>query len=317
MAVELEGDLEFAAAAAASAAAAAATASTAGGVNLERLALRFELLRDAVALSQSALSYHPGQLRAQLIGRLAGCVEPTVVKLLERARDVGSALVPPKTLIPRHQCMNRAGQGRIRTRRHQDTWVSSVALSGDGSLLISGGYDCSVRVFRLPGGEPVKVLEGHRHAVRAVAVSADGALAASGSEDRTVLTWDLNKREGEERALELLGHRAAVRAVCLTPDGRWLVSGAEDNEARVWNVSSGACTALLSGHERPVTGVAVSLDGSRVGTSSQDWTNKFFDAATGECLRTWKPYLNTVVGVVQVAYSVDSWRLERLLVSNC
>jgi WD40 repeat protein len=187
----------------------------------------FELLTDAVALSQSALSFHPGQLRAQLIGRLAGCVEPSVVKLLEQARDVGSALVPPKTLIPRHQCMNRAGQGRIRLRWLQDTWVSSVALLGDGSVLVSGGYDCSVRVWSLPGGEPMKVMQGHRHAVRAVAVSADGLLAASGSEDRTVVTWDLEKGE---RTLELLGHRAAVRAVCLTPVGHarggdWGVGG--------------------------------------------------------------------------------------------
>ena len=171
MAVELEDDFELAAATATSAAAAATAAAGnpgSGEASLERLSLLFELLRDAVALSQSALSFHPGQLRAQLIGRLDGCSEPSVVRLLERARDVaGTALVPPKTLIPRHQCMNRAGQGKIRTRKPQHTWVSSVALSGEGSVLVSGGYDCSLRVWALPGGDAVRVLQGHRHAVRA------------------------------------------------------------------------------------------------------------------------------------------------------
>jgi len=69
--------------------------------------------------------------------------------------------------------------------------VRGVALSGDGGLLASSGFDGRVRLWTVPNGRGVATLEGHTNPVYGVAMSHDGALLASGSFDGTVRLWDV------------------------------------------------------------------------------------------------------------------------------
>jgi WD40 repeat protein len=68
--------------------------------------------------------------------------------------------------------------------------VGAVAFSPDGSLLATGSYDSTVRLWdpvsRKPAGDP---LSGHTGSVVAVAFSPDGSLLATGSYDSTVRLW--------------------------------------------------------------------------------------------------------------------------------
>ncbi len=78
--------------------------------------------------------------------------------------------------------------------------VNGVAISGDGRLAVSVGYDSNVVVNTLDGWEwPSRVLNGHVDSVRCVAIDAAGALAVTGGADRTVRVWDL---EGETARLQ-------------------------------------------------------------------------------------------------------------------
>jgi WD40 repeat protein len=69
--------------------------------------------------------------------------------------------------------------------------VSSVCFSPDGTLLASGSFDMTVKVWDVGSGECVKTLSGHRGRVLSVCFSPDGTLLASGSWDGEVKVWDV------------------------------------------------------------------------------------------------------------------------------
>eukprot|EP00882_Tetradesmus_deserticola_P028145 GHRQ01031333.1.p2 GENE.GHRQ01031333.1~~GHRQ01031333.1.p2 ORF type:complete len:270 (+),score=129.05 GHRQ01031333.1:652-1461(+) len=68
--------------------------------------------------------------------------------------------------------------------------VTCVALSRDGTQVLSGSYDGSVRVHGLKSGKMLKEFRGHTSYVQDVCYNADGSHVISCSSDATVRIWD-------------------------------------------------------------------------------------------------------------------------------
>lgn len=68
--------------------------------------------------------------------------------------------------------------------------VNSVSFSTDGTRIVSGSYDKSVRVWDASTGQQLQVLNDHVGRVTSVSFSADGTQIVSGSEDKSVRVWD-------------------------------------------------------------------------------------------------------------------------------
>ena len=73
--------------------------------------------------------------------------------------------------------------------------VNSLAFSSDGTLLVSGSDDYTVKLWDLQTGGVVKTFSGHADWVWSVSISADHTTIASGSNDRTIRLWDIKTGE--------------------------------------------------------------------------------------------------------------------------
>jgi WD40 repeat protein len=73
-----------------------------------------------------------------------------------------------------------------------NSWVFSVAFSGNSEFIVSGSLDNTVRVWDAVSGDCVLgPLLGHTMCVYSVSFSADKIV--SGSKDKTIRVWDIGK----------------------------------------------------------------------------------------------------------------------------
>ena len=70
--------------------------------------------------------------------------------------------------------------------------MKSVIFNADGSLLISGSEDTTIRVWKIASGQLLRTLQGHTGLVYSVALNRDGETLASGSYDGTIKLWNID-----------------------------------------------------------------------------------------------------------------------------
>jgi WD40 repeat protein len=165
--------------------------------------------------------------------------------------------------------------GTLGLRDEHDNLVTSVAFSPDGTRIVSGSSDDTVRVWNATSGENLLVLRDH-DSVFSVAFSPDGTRIVSGSNDKTVRVWDVSSGQS---LLVLPGHDESVESVAFSPDGSRIVSGSGDKTVRVWDAARGEALLVLRGHDSWISSVAFSCDGSRIVTGSWDGTVRVWESS--------------------------------------
>ncbi|MFI6603915.1 helix-turn-helix domain-containing protein [Nonomuraea sp. NPDC050536] len=118
------------------------------------------------------------------------------------------------------------------------TETTSLALSGDGTILASAGLGGTISLRRVP-----PPFTGHSSPVNDIKVSPDGRTIASAGADGTVRLWDA---QGRPQAL-LAGHPDVVQAVAFSPDGLLLAAVTRNHTITIWDVRRRKhATALLT-----------------------------------------------------------------------
>ncbi|CAG8893899.1 unnamed protein product [Penicillium nalgiovense] len=153
---------------------------------------------------------------------------------------------------------------------HQHS-VREIAAYGD--TLVSGSYDCTVRVWKISTGESLHRLEGHTFKVYSVCLDHERNRCISGSMDNTVKIWSLDTGA---LLYNLEGHSSLVGLLDLKED--LLVSAAADSTLRIWNPANGHCQSTLSNHTGAIT--CFQHDGQKI-ISGSDASVKMWDIRTG------------------------------------
>ncbi|KAH8798569.1 quinon protein alcohol dehydrogenase-like superfamily [Flagelloscypha sp. PMI_526] len=178
--------------------------------------------------------------------------------------------------------------------------VNSVALSPDGTRIVSGSFDNTVRVWDAASSEELRRFDGHRYSVTSVAFSPDGNHVVSGSGDKTVRIWDIDS--GNE-IQKLDGRGYWVSSVAFSQDGKRVASGSHDNTVWIWDTYSGEQLWKLGSHGSSVTPVAFSPDGKYLASGCDDKTVRIWDTDTGKRHRKLAGH---GYSVTSVAFSPDS-----------
>ena len=143
--------------------------------------------------------------------------------------------------------------------------IRALAISPDGTHVISGSFDTSAILWSLPNNSAEQVLRFHESAVNAVAMFADGRLV-TGGEDGKIAIWRRGAAAPEQT---FSGHTAPVVSVAVSPDGQRVASASWDRTVRIWPLGGGA-PVVLEGHQQNVNGVAFTPDGKSLVSVSHD-----------------------------------------------
>jgi serine/threonine protein kinase len=249
-----------------------------------------------VGLSLSGRPAEP-QTGSSAPGRIGAAASPVTVSAPKKAADRNPAQVRPSAT--RYD----QGPGRRLLKNAPARTVTSLAISRDGSILVSG-HDDSVRSWNLhTNRERFHVTTGRQ--VPRIDMTPDGATVVSVEhrhlgEGRTV-DDHVVVRDGRTGAVrhEMKVPATGVYSVAVSANGTIVVSSCwNESIVRVWDAVKGRQIRTLTGHTGSVYDVAFRLDGAIVGSASVDTTVRLWNVDTGAVINILKGHRKSVQTVV-------------------
>ena len=157
--------------------------------------------------------------------------------------------------------------------------ILSLAIVHDGTKLVSGSEDQTIRIWDIMNKMIIKILSGHTSPIDALVISPDSLYIISGSWDLTIRFWNIST--GDEMC-KLEGHKDLVRALAISSKGTRLYSGSADKLIIIWELVDLAKykwerKAVLEGHTDVVRALSISPDSTLLASCSSDKTVRIWD----------------------------------------
>lgn len=164
--------------------------------------------------------------------------------------------------------------------------VSSLDISSDGKLIISGGTD-TVQIWDAETGRRIKKLKLPKHSSAiSVASHVYRRVLVAGTEYKGIKIWNLETG----KLMHTLDHPGRLFSISLSEDGKTMVSGGSDGVLRLWNPTHGGMKSLpfLHGHTGEVSATAV-------------YSNLLIASADQETVRIWNLRNHFTLGMFRVS----------------
>lgn len=162
--------------------------------------------------------------------------------------------------------------GTIQGHGFHEAGLTSVAISADSTVAITGSEDMTAKISNIHTGKVLGTFVGHTDSVEAVALSCVLPVAATASIDGKLLIWD-------NATLSVRGtceHPEAVVALQCHPSQPLIYTGCLDGAVRCWDLRTGVCVQTRTGNIKGIQSIALSPDAGMVVAGSDDTTARIY-----------------------------------------
>jgi len=179
--------------------------------------------------------------------RTVSCIDDYTVTLAYHNNTIATGLHNDITIF------NALTGSQTAVLSRHTKFVMSLAFSSDGTWLVSGSSDKTVKLWDVQTGGVVKTFHGHTDEILSVSISVGNTIIASGSRDETIHLWNIGT--GECNVIK--GHNDNVTTVSFSPTNpQLLLSASDDGTVQKWDTD---------GHQ-----IGSPIPGSHVSFSSDD-----------------------------------------------
>jgi WD40 repeat protein len=159
----------------------------------------------------------------------------------------------------------------VHTRVHNGG--STVGFSQSGDLLASGGWEGTVLIWQLPGGEPVYRWQAHQDSVNGLVFTDNDRHVVTAGYDGWLAKWTLGGV-----ALHRVKTPGPIRCLAASNHIDRLITGHDDGSVRIWRLHDLRLLEERKLHRGNVKAVAIETSGRRYASGGADgdvyvWTD--------------------------------------------
>jgi WD40 repeat protein len=181
---------------------------------------------------------------------------------------------------------SRGGKAPTSVEAHGKAIVRCLALTKDGTILISGGTDNKVRIWQVQTSKFTlinELSEPEGEVLRILLYSNDSYLVASCHTD--IIIWDTKTWRVEKKIAK--AHTSDIYSLAADENTGRLLSGSIDKTLKFWNMLNGwDCSKVIEGHFDSIRCIILSEDNQYLFSGGYDNVVKIWDLQLRKCLAT-------------------------------